>query len=210
MKKHFLIVAFITVSSSSASAQLFTFGVKGGVPLTDPIVGSTNESRPYIVGPTIELRLPANFALEADALYQRVGTSFNFSELTGGTAISGVNSFTSSSGRLRGNNWTFPLLGKYYLPTRSTAWRPFFSMGFALREVGVHETYSYSSNAPILMTTSKTNYDSGPDVGAVAAAGIRYRTGRLSFTPEIRYTRWGSSTPWLNKNEASFLFGISF
>ena len=69
------ILLFLTVSTALL-AQPVSFGLKGGVPLTDfidTVSGSktsiTTTNR-YIVGPTIELRLPAGFGVEADALYR--------------------------------------------------------------------------------------------------------------------------------------------
>ena len=60
----------------TALAQPVSFGVKGGVPLTDAVegdFGGASEARRYTVGLMIELRLPASFAFEADGLYRRTG-----------------------------------------------------------------------------------------------------------------------------------------
>ncbi len=62
----------------AASAQLVSIGVKGGVSLTEHTTANQDESCPYIVGPSIEFRLPAGFAIEAAALYERLGTSASF------------------------------------------------------------------------------------------------------------------------------------
>jgi hypothetical protein len=66
-----------------ASAQAVSIGIKGGIPIGGTI-GQQDESRPYIVGPSIEVRLPAGFAIEVDALYRRIGntSSFSFSKAT--------------------------------------------------------------------------------------------------------------------------------
>jgi hypothetical protein len=47
-------------------------------------------------------------------------------------------------------------------------------------------------------------------VGAVFAAGVRFRAGRFSLLPEARYTRWGGSDNQLRKNEAGLILGVSF
>ncbi len=70
-------------ASSPCSAQLVTFGALGGVPFPDRTVTHDNplyhdESRPYLIGPSIEVRLPANFAIEADGIYQRIGNSLSY------------------------------------------------------------------------------------------------------------------------------------
>lgn len=211
MRKHFAVLAFISLGASSAFAQLVSFGVKGGIPLIDQTVNSTDESRPYIVGPSVEFRLPANFAIEVDALYQRIGQSVQYSEINGGVSEVSLSS-VSLSERLRANDWTFPVLGKYYFRPHS-AWRPYIATGWALRVLDVHETGSETiTNAPSapqrLQFSDHHHSDDG--VGAVAAAGVRFRRGRLAISPEIRYTRWGSSTGWVNKNEAGFLLGLTF
>src|SRR5690242_10964808 len=96
-----------------AYSQPVGFGVKGGIPLTNLVSAvhsgtfdydsSTNR---YIVGQTVEIRLPAGFGLEFDALYRRL--HYNASGFVN-------NAFTSSG--VTGNNWEFPLLFKYRLPT---------------------------------------------------------------------------------------------
>ena len=64
--------------SSLILAQPISFGVKGGLPLTDfidtvsgPSTNITQKTHIYIVGPTVELRLPGGFGIELDALYRR-------------------------------------------------------------------------------------------------------------------------------------------
>src|SRR6266568_8126524 len=88
-------IALLLLGSSALLAQPISFGVKVGVPLTD-FIDTVNGSRTsvttttnrYIVGPTVELRLPAGFGVEADALYRhfRYNTSANLVD-----AISTVN-----------------------------------------------------------------------------------------------------------------------
>jgi hypothetical protein len=66
----------------TTQAQLVYFGVKGGVPLTDVVGGTsaaTSEASRYTGDPMFELRLPASFAFEADALYKRTG--YNASQI---------------------------------------------------------------------------------------------------------------------------------
>jgi hypothetical protein len=56
-----------------ASAQAVSIGIKGGIPIGGTI-GQQDESRPYIVGPSVEVRLPAGFVIEVDALYRPSAT----------------------------------------------------------------------------------------------------------------------------------------
>ena len=214
MRQHFLYFGLlITICIGAASAQVVSLGVKGGIRFTDASSGQ-DESRPYIVGPSIEFRLPARFAIEVDALYQRLGNTTQFSYLAGVPA--GGNSLTqvSAINRLRANSWEFPVIGKYYLRPRTAAWQPFIGTGWALRTSGIH-TNSSVTTADATGTTSTSAYhdrhQSGVDVGAVFAAGVKYRVGRVAFAPEARYTRWGGSDSNFNrKNEAGVLLGITF
>jgi hypothetical protein len=209
MRKNTLrFVCSIVLGAIAASAQAVSFGVIGGVPLNDPL-SFHDESRPYIVGGSIEVRLPARFAVEADVLYQRVGNS---------TASFGIvtPSITSFSSRQRGNAWKFPVLGKYYFRPRTSAWQPFVGTGYVFRAIDfrsdVNETTVDSSGASHNLSF---HYNSGIGlgVGAVFAGGIRFHTGRFAFSPQIRYTRWGdnqTNATSLRRNEAGILLGISF
>jgi Outer membrane protein beta-barrel domain len=216
MKTIILAFGIFLFLGNTARAQAVSIGAIGGVPFTD----STNngfgrdESRPYVVGASIEVRLPAGFAIEADGIYQPIGTtaSFQLADILGpGFNLSSA-AVTSSSTRTRGNSWQLPVLGKYYFRPRESGWQPFVATGWALRTIGFHnegsETFVDASG------TSQTNsfrYTSRSDfVGAVVAAGVRIRAGRFAFLPEVRYTRWGGSDLTVSKNEAGLLLGITF
>ena len=186
----------------AAGQPLVSIGVKGGIPITDPEVAH-DESRRYIVGPSVEVRLPGRFAIEVDALYQRVGNStsyFNF-----------ANSLLQSSNR--GNQWQFPILGKYYFQPRTSSWQPYVGAGYSLRTTwltteGISIGTDQNSNpTPVSYKyTSRTNVDFGGEF----AAGVRFKAGRVNISPEFRYTRWGAQSGLFPKNEVKFLVGISF
>ncbi len=84
------------IFSAAASAQPFGAGLKLGTSLTDAVSAvqgyPASSSRPLIVGPYVEVRLPLGFAVEADALYESSALP---------SAISG------------GSSWNFPVLAKY-------------------------------------------------------------------------------------------------
>ena len=105
------------------AAGPFTFGLKGGVPLTDftNAVSSgrfdyTSNTQRYIVGPTAELRLPFGLGVEVDALYRH----FNYNAFLTGTGVS-----TSTTG----SAWEFPVLAKYRFPAPIA--RPYILGGVA-------------------------------------------------------------------------------
>ncbi|MEI9973118.1 MAG: hypothetical protein WDO73_14350 [Ignavibacteriota bacterium] len=103
----------LLLTAAPAYSQLFSYGVKAGVPLTDFIDAAsgsnpsgfvhfaTNTNR-YIVGATGELHLPFGLGVEVDVLYRH----FNYQ-----SASQGVD--TASTSATTGNAWEFPLLGKY-------------------------------------------------------------------------------------------------
>src|SRR5579871_3506403 len=82
--------------SGVAAAQPVGAGIKIGTSLTDALSAahgySLSSSRPFLVGPYIEVRLPLGLAVEADALYE-------------------ANLFPSVVNG--GNSWIFPVLAKY-------------------------------------------------------------------------------------------------
>jgi hypothetical protein len=182
-----------------ASAQAVSIGIKGGIPIGGTI-GQQDESRPYIVGPSVEVRLPAGFAIEVDALYRRIGNTTAFSFTQGDISSSFVN-------RERGNYWQFPVLGKYYFKPRNEAWQPFVGTGYALRVTGFHFGGTSTNNALIppgqssqtlaQTSTFHSDYRSGVEFGALVSAGVRFHTGRFALAPEIRYTRWATTIPTL-------------
>src|SRR5437868_8630099 len=102
------VLATILFGCAAAMAQPVSVGIKGGLPLTDflnaasggqSILSATTNR--YVVGPSIELRLPAGFGVEFDALYRH----FSYNATTNLVdAISNI--------RTTGNDWEFPLLLK--------------------------------------------------------------------------------------------------
>lgn len=115
-------------------SQLVSFGVKAGVPLTDNLISgsdgndiTTSEPQHWLVGPTVELRLPFRLSFEVDALYrenkyqtQRAESAPGSSEWFTGVPVSVVHHYSL-------NNWQFPFLAKYEL--RGGTFRPFLDAG---------------------------------------------------------------------------------
>jgi hypothetical protein len=107
------------IAASIGAAQQLSVGVKVGARLTNDVEGWANsESRRYVVGPMVELRLPHRFAVEGDVLYSRLGyTSFAESP------------FYAVTNRVRGNVWEFPVVAKYRLGA------PYLLGGYAPRRL---------------------------------------------------------------------------
>src|SRR5262249_3651319 len=110
-------------------AELFSVGVKGGVPLTDAVEGSLgnrSEARRYTVGPMVEVRLPFSLGVEFNALYKRTG----YSTIDGAFGVTAI-------GQVRANSGEFPMLMKYYLPGRLLPARPFMEVVYVARHLDV-------------------------------------------------------------------------
>jgi hypothetical protein len=200
MRKLSLLFALVTTAVGSAPAQLVSVGALGGVRLTDGF-SYDDESRRYVVGGSVEIRLPARFAIEADALYQRVGETSSFS----GSLPSPYFFIT----RERGNSWQFPMYVKYYFRPQTAAWQPFMGTGYAFRTVSFHGDTSEGGAAAIISNFHE-DFRSSLGVGASIMAGLRFHYGPVAILPQVRYTRWGDSSDSLNKNETTLLLGVTF
>jgi hypothetical protein len=185
-----------------ADAQhLFSFGVKGGFPLTDPLSDDTfnsvdvvthvfSASKNYVIGPMVELNLPFGLAVEADALYRPLN-------LTTETQI--VSSSLASRLSVDVNSMEFPILLKaHFLHTPIV--KPYVEAGPIFRYV-----------------LSKVQYVS--NTGFALGAGVDFKLPLVRIGPELRYSHWGSdsaspavnvSLPPSNKNQVEFLIGLSF
>jgi hypothetical protein len=197
---------WLFLMSAPLFAQPISIGAVVGVPFLDPM-GSNGESRPFAVGPTVEVRLPAGFAIEGSAIYRRLGETTAFNYIT--SADSGGSIVTRS----RGNSWEFPVIGKYYFSGEHAKLQPFLGTGWSLRTVGWHyEGTATVLSGPNLVNVSPFQAGSRSDlgVGATAVAGLRFRIGRMSVLPEIRYTRWGAQSTISQKNDVGFFLELRF
>ncbi len=191
------LLLLLTVSAALAG-DWFAIGLRAGAPLNDAFESVKRESfrfdpstAHFTIGPTAELFLPFGFGLEADLLYRRT-------EMRVTRPGAGGDPVASSE---TVGNWDIPLLVKFRLP--GAGLRPFFTAGGAYRSFG---------DLPALATNLK---DSG--WGFVLGAGLQIKIGRLRLSPELRFTRWGSGESGAgptviqyNRNQADFLFGITF
>lgn len=198
--------------SAVGFAQPLGFGIKGGLPLNDlfdtrggvQASAFNTETKRYIFGPTVELRLPAGFAIEADALYSRAKFS----------------SPLSAAGSLAGSvidaaNWEFPVVAKKKFrgsDVIAASVRPYVEAGASFRRI------SGIRNLPAFLSGNRGGEVDTQNTGFVAGAGIEFRVLNIRVSPELRWTRWGSGhfTEGLanifkaNRNQAQFLVGLSF
>jgi hypothetical protein len=195
-----LFVFLSCISSYAASPVIF--GARGGTALTDNTgnaVGSVTSNilgHSYTVGPTLGVRLPLGFSVEADALYNRRGLGFGLSNLPN---IAGFSTHADW--------WEFPVMAKF-----SAGSGPIVPIGGA--GVSVQRVSNFGDVPTFLLSRST----SPTSVGFVGGGGVQFRVGALHVTPEIRYTRWNGSS-WRQaaldtllggRNQMQFLVGITF
>lgn len=169
------------------AAQSVSFGVVGGARPTDDVpFWVTPESRRYVVGPSVELGLPFHFAVEVDALYHREGYRYEAPPLIGLSGVAHENE--------RANSWEFPILLKYKLAVPLV--KPFVEAGLAPRRItgtSNDEFVVFNCCGPDAVSFGSTKTDSS-SLGVVAGGGVRFSIGRLSISPEARYTYWTSAS----------------
>jgi len=206
---------FVLILPSILSAQIFSFGVKGGLPLTPTYDSQLEGSRffdgtvifemkRYAFGPTVEAGLPFGFRLEVDGLYQHVRTT----AASAGAFPTGALTFQATSATA----WEIPMLLKRRFGRRTFA--PYAAVGSTLRHIG-----DLSANEWIIPTFpgyspsfSNAVYPSGEPIraGITAAGGVSIKTGFLRFEPELRYTHWTSDHFLATTEQLDFLVGITF
>ncbi len=204
MLKRFLIPFFVI--AAPAWCQLFSAGIKGGVPLTDFFTTAQNQSfsfnpstSRYIIGPTAEIHFPFGIGFEVDALYRHMS-------YTGSGVLQGI----AAASKVNSGDWEFPLLVKYRFHAEVV--RPFIDAGIAWDHLfGLTQSVaqSISNGTPTVVNKNST-------AGFVMGAGVDLHFG-VHIMPEIRYTRWSSAqivdpSSFLksNQNQAEFLLGITF
>jgi opacity protein-like surface antigen len=189
-------------------AQPIGFGIKGGLPLTDLFEARNGnvetETRRYVIGPMVEIRLPAGFAIEGDALYSRA----NFSSLLG-TAGSLV------TAPFDANSWEFPILLKKKFGGANAgvaAVRPYIGAGASFRRLsGLGSIGSF-------ITGNRSGTVDRNNTGFVAGGGVEFKALFIRVAPEVRFTYWGTDhfTEGLanvfktNKAQGQFLIGLYF
>ncbi|MCC6585280.1 MAG: PorT family protein [Bryobacterales bacterium] len=179
-------IACLMVLSGALAAcfgQQVGFGVKAGGRVSDDLASywASSESKRYVVGPMVDVRLALRFGVEVDALYRRVG----FRTFNGGF-------WGSNQDNYRANSWEFPMLLKYRLPI--LALKPYAVVGYAPRYISGH--YRAAGESIDILTGASTPYtrsgDWKPDVshGVVAGGGVEFGGRHVRIAPEVRYTRW--------------------
>jgi hypothetical protein len=185
-----LLLAF----SSVASGHAVSLGVTAGGALTSEFDSTeqtrqyTGKARPLLLGPTIRLRTHSGFGFELGALHKRFGYSYRPRRPLG---------FGYRESDAMGETWQLPFLAQYGRRIRRV--RPFGSGGVSVRRV----TSGREAGTSCAVLPSTVCRPIGPElttltrrttVGAIAGGGLEFSLMRLLFSPEVRYTRWRSTT----------------
>jgi len=207
-------------------AQPVSFGLKGGLPFTDfldTISGSrvtvNSVTNRYIIGPSLELRLPFGLGVEADALYRH----FNYNSTANLVDV-------VSTLRTTGDNWEFPILLKKRFGGAGPI-HPFVDAGVNFNKIsGLSQSLSTLAFPNLINNRSSSNpaeLKNDFTAGFTLGGGLEVRLLFLRVVPEIRYTRWGSQqfngifpptggsssligSLTSNQNQAEFLVGFTF
>lgn len=193
------IVLMLVVSTSSFAAGPLIVGGRAGTAFTDSTGSALDTVRSnvlghnFAVGPTLGVRLPYGFSVEGDALYNRRSL---------GLGLAGVSALD-----FHADWWEFPVMVKF-TPSQG-AISPVVGAGVTVQHV------NNFGNAPSYLFSGSSQSNS---VGFVAGAGVAFRAGAVSVTPEVRYTRWNDQN-WtqaaLNaitggRNQVQLMVGITF
>lgn len=184
--RHSLLLTF--VFATFAQAQVVSWGIKAGIPAASapPFAGLDVSTGRWTAGVTTQVHLISGFYAEADALMR----SYSY-KLHDGT--SSANSYQQDV-----KAWDFPFLLKYCIGNAPV--RPFLAAGYSL----THESYDTS-------TLDGHQRASRNGTGPVGGIGLEYRKGRLTFSPELRYTHLGHAGPaGSNGNLVTVLLGLTF
>jgi hypothetical protein len=210
-------LCLLFLSAAAAFSQPFSFGVKGGMPMTDFLNAARTQNftsftttNRYIVGATAELRLPFGLGVEADILYRH----FHYGSSGG---ISGITT-TSITSDTTGGAWEFPLLAKYRFKGKFV--RPFVDAGVAWDKLsGLTQTVKRVVASVTNSTTTSDPFELNKDTtrGFVIGGGVDVKVLLIHLSPEVRITRWGAKhfidpngLLNSNQNQAEFLLGITF
>lgn len=202
--------------ASEACGQPLEIGIRGAVRATSQLEGfGTSESRPYLVGPMVQLNLPHGFAVEVDALYSRFGYTSSTTDVIG----------DSSTSRDRANSWQFPVLLKYrfHLPLLHphilAGWDPQHASGTTQTSAsGVSNPYDPNYTRSYQQFSVEDHY--GTNHGLVVGGGVEMGSHHWRVSPEVRYVRWkrpmfssyGSHGDYLlvPQNEVQLLVGLAW
>ncbi|MBV9157319.1 MAG: hypothetical protein JO097_13730 [Acidobacteriaceae bacterium] len=200
--------------AGSASAQIFSFGIKAGLPLADAYQMNFSGvyQRRYTIGPTAELHLPLHLSFEVDALYRRSGWGSTFSGFPFGPPPYGPVEIVTRS---RIDDWEIPFLAKWAPGVGPI--RPFIDAGVSYRHLSGFSSAEFFAPIGSPSPIGGSGVGNPNAAGATVGGGLTLKLLVIRISPEIRYTHWGSTTFVglynainTSANQADFLVGLTF
>lgn len=194
------VIVGLLLTAPISTAQLGSFGIKGGVPLTEVLeakgrIGDRqflSQTRHFTIGPVLEVRLPAGLSVEVNALYKRF-------EQSGGSITAGERV------RKSGSSWEFPLLGKYRFAGTVLA-RPYVEGGVTFHRISdVLQPFRTLPSPP-------ANQPTGSETrrGIAVGGGLELKLAGIRVSAGIRYSHWGEGLVVPSTKLADFLVGVVF
>ncbi len=195
-----ILVPILLASAAAAHAQIVTFGVKGGVPLStaifesQPLLHTNVDTGRWTAGPTVEFHITRAFSIEVDALYRSykvTGQNLLFVISGGPPEAMPIEPPLTVAFKHDVRAWDFPLLLKYTFGDGGV--RPFINGGGSYTHESADLTISCdqtcASFAAILTSYAGISKVQSNRAGAVAGGGVEFRYGKATIAPEVRYTR---------------------
>jgi hypothetical protein len=208
MRLHYLFLSF-AVLPTMAQTQLFTFGVKGGIPAETPL-GQTDSRMPFAIGPTVNVRIFSRLSLETGVLFHRMGQRSD-----NGVFQYPENAVTLTSSTERGRALELPFLAKYRFLGEHRTWRPFVTAGPTVRRTSLDASHFASilsgvqqvALVPLQFSAKTVKWTVDPAIGV----GVDFKAGRFHLEPEVRYSYWGAGkNSAVRKNQVDLLLGFRF
>ena len=202
-----VVLAVLVLSIRPARAQQLSLGILGGgsptsgfpnKTLTTTMPGlqgplftkTSSDAGDYLVGGTVEVRLPKHLSIEADGIYRPL----NFRNFTS-SVLPGPSSAPSNTVL----TWEFPVLLK----------------GRFVRIPVLPSAGAFAEVGPSFRLASNRNDTRPSNRGATGGLGVETMLGPLSVSPTLRYTRWSAdpaaSIPFVPRtapNQVETLIGL--
>jgi hypothetical protein len=210
------------------AAQPVSFGIKVGAPLNKFVTttyadafDSAQATKPYTIGPVIDIVLPKGMGIEVGAMYKRIDQqSASYTVLAPSTTYcDGTDCITFTHVQSHpistvGRSWEFPLVGQYHVPfLRSKQMRPYVESGFSYNHLSnIYGPYRIDYS---VQTEQTPTINSIIRKGVVFGVGAEIKFKMIRATPGLRYTHAGGAPGpaatifATNQNSFDFLVGIN-
>jgi hypothetical protein len=202
MRRIFGFIFVLALGSGAACAQSISVGVLGGAPFTDvtnavsnSTISSVPKSTNFIVGPALQVNLPASFRIEVDALYRPYSFQINFP----------IVNFLTGAPTVSANQWQFPFLLQYRFKT--PVLKPFVEAGVSFDHLA-----NISAAAQTIAAGQPGALVHASHASVVLGAGVDVKIPFVRLSGELRYSHAGSAdfAALSNLNQAEVLIGVHF